>query len=132
MLTPGLYEQIISQALSRELAGVSDACKYVEKLDAAEAPQALAGYVAEAVRYVHDLQPYALRKQWMLGGAGVITAAVGALCGMNTIGAIMRDGDFRGLLGKALTEEISVRFPDLEVECQRGGQPLYYYFISLE
>ena len=50
MLKPGLYEQIISQSLSRELASVSDACKHVEKLDAAEAPQALAGYVAEAVR----------------------------------------------------------------------------------
>ena len=48
MLKPGLYEQIISQSLSRELASVSDACKHVEKLDAAEAPQALAGYVAEA------------------------------------------------------------------------------------
>ena len=46
MLKPGLYEQIISQSLSRELASVSDACKHVEKLDAAEAPQALAGYVA--------------------------------------------------------------------------------------
>ena len=33
---------------------------------------------------------------------------------------------------KALTEEISVRFPDLEVECQRGGQPLYYYIFSVE
>ena len=32
----------------------------------------------------------------------------------------------------ALTEEISVRFPDLEVECQRGGQPLYYYIFSVE
>ena len=50
MLKPGLYEQIISQSLSRELASVSDACKHVEKLDTAEAPQALAGYVAEAVR----------------------------------------------------------------------------------
>ena len=50
MLKSGLYEQIISQALSHELASVSDACKHVEKLDAAEAPQALAGYVAEAVR----------------------------------------------------------------------------------
>ena len=75
--------------------------------------------IAEAVRYVRDLQPYALRKQWMLGGAGVITAAVGALCGMNTIGAIMRDGDFRSLLGKALTEEI---MPGLKISREEGLQ----------
>ncbi len=43
MLKPGLYEQIISQSLSKELASISDTCKHVEKLDAAEAPQALAG-----------------------------------------------------------------------------------------
>lgn len=75
--------------------------------------------IAEAVRYVRDLQPYALRKQWMLGGAGVITAAVGTLCGMNTIGAIMRDGDFRSLLGKALTEEI---MPGLKISREEGLQ----------
>ena len=57
MLKPGLYEQIISQSLSRELASVSDACKHVEKLDAAEAPQALAGYVAEAVRAALEAMP---------------------------------------------------------------------------
>jgi hypothetical protein len=33
MLKPGLYEQIISQSLSRELASVSDTCKHVEKLE---------------------------------------------------------------------------------------------------
>ena len=57
MLKPGLYEQIISQALSRELASVSDACKHVEALNAAEAPQALAGYVAEAVRAALETMP---------------------------------------------------------------------------
>ena len=57
MLKPGLYEQIISQSLSRELASVSDACKHVEKLDAAEMPQALAGYVAEAVRAALEAMP---------------------------------------------------------------------------
>ena len=50
MIKPGLYEQIISRAISRELDAVSEDCKHVEKLDAAEAPQALAVYVAEAVR----------------------------------------------------------------------------------
>ena len=42
MLKPGLYEQIISQALSRDLASVSDACKHVEKLDAAEVKRSVA------------------------------------------------------------------------------------------
>ena len=63
MLKPGLYEQIISQSLSRELASVSDACKHVEKLDAAEAPQALAGYVAEAMRAALEAMPAGTEEQ---------------------------------------------------------------------
>ena len=50
MLKPGLYEQIVNQAISTELISVSEQCKSVEKLDREEAPQALAGYVAENVR----------------------------------------------------------------------------------
>ncbi len=49
-MKPGLYEQIISQHLSKELASVAEPLKAIEKLDQAEAPQALAGYVAEATR----------------------------------------------------------------------------------
>ena len=63
MLKPGLYAQIISQSLSRELASVSDAFKHVEKLDAAEAPQALAGYVAEAVRAALEAMPVSTEEQ---------------------------------------------------------------------
>ena len=64
MLKPGLYEQIISQSLAHELSLVSDACKHVEKLDAAEAPQALAEYVAEAVRETLNAMPPKERKPW--------------------------------------------------------------------
>lgn len=32
----------------------------------------------------------------------------------------------------ALTDEIADLYPDCDVECHRGGQPLYYYLISLE
>ena len=63
MIKPGLYEQIISQSLSRELASVSDACKHVEKLDAEEAPQALAGYVAEVVRDALETIPSGTKDQ---------------------------------------------------------------------
>ena len=57
MLKPGLYEQIINHTLSNELMSVPDVCKHVEKLDAAEAPQALAEYVAEAVRMALEAIP---------------------------------------------------------------------------
>ena len=50
MIKPGLYEQIISQHLSGELASVAEPLKAIENLDQAEAPQTLAGYVAEATR----------------------------------------------------------------------------------
>ena len=63
MLKPGLYEQIISRSLSRELEHVSENCKYVETLDAAEAPQALAGYVAEAVRAALEAVPGSAQEQ---------------------------------------------------------------------
>jgi len=49
-MKPGLYEQIISKAISEELSSVPDVCKAIEKLDVEEAPQALAEYVAEATR----------------------------------------------------------------------------------
>ena len=31
-----------------------------------------------------------------------------------------------------LAEEAQERYPDLEVELQQGGQPVYYYFVSVE
>lgn len=31
-----------------------------------------------------------------------------------------------------LAEELSAKYPDVEVDCHFGGQPLYYYMISLE
>lgn len=49
-MKPGLYEQIISKAISEKLSSVPDVCKAIEKLDVEEAPQALAEYVAEATR----------------------------------------------------------------------------------
>ena len=53
----GLYEQIVSQHLSEELASVAEPLKAVEELDKAEAPQALAGYVAEATRAALEAIP---------------------------------------------------------------------------
>ena len=32
----------------------------------------------------------------------------------------------------ALTELLTEKYPDLEVSCHNGGQPLYYYLISIE
>lgn len=59
-----------------------------------------------AVRYVPALAPYRQRRQWMLGGAGVLTAACGALCGLESCGETMRDADIRALLGHVLTQEM--------------------------
>ena len=33
---------------------------------------------------------------------------------------------------KTLTDEIADQFDDCDVEIHRGGQPLYYYLISVE
>ena len=57
MIKPGLYEQIISRSISGEISSIPDVCKAVEKLDVEEAPQALAEYVAKAVRYTLESVP---------------------------------------------------------------------------
>jgi len=35
-------------------------------------------------------------------------------------------------IGKALMESIAEKYPDCDVEIQSGGQPIYYYIISVE
>ncbi|MBQ7453148.1 MAG: DAK2 domain-containing protein [Clostridia bacterium] len=40
--------------------------------------------------------------------------------------------DVQDAEAEALAEKLTERFPDLEVDCHRGGQPLYYYLISIE
>ena len=57
MLRSGLYEQVISQALHRELAELPKERKHIEPLDAAEAPQVLSEYVAGAVRAALEAIP---------------------------------------------------------------------------
>lgn len=33
---------------------------------------------------------------------------------------------------KALAEKLSGRYPELDVEVHSGGQPIYYYILSVE
>ena len=33
---------------------------------------------------------------------------------------------------QSLLEELNGRYPDLEVELEYGGQPVYYYMVSVE
>ena len=47
MLHPGLYEQVINQDLTSELAKVPEACKAVAPIDKAEASKVLAQYLDE-------------------------------------------------------------------------------------
>ena len=32
----------------------------------------------------------------------------------------------------ALVDKLKEKYPDIEIDCHEGGQPLYYYLISLE
>ena len=50
MLPPGLYEQVINNALTRELAELPEACKAVAPIDRAEASRVLAQYLADVVQ----------------------------------------------------------------------------------
>lgn len=50
MLSPGLYEQIINQALNSELSEIPEACKSIVPIDRAEASKVLAQYLADVVQ----------------------------------------------------------------------------------
>ncbi len=50
MLKPGLYEQVINTEIKTELSSASDAEKYVEKIDGAEASSILSQYVSEVLK----------------------------------------------------------------------------------
>ena len=50
MLSPGLYEQIINQALNSELSEIPEACKSIAPIDRAEASKVLAQYLADVVQ----------------------------------------------------------------------------------
>ena len=50
MLQPGLYEQIINNALNSELSEIPAARKSVAPLDKAEASKVLAQYLADVVQ----------------------------------------------------------------------------------
>lgn len=50
MLHPGLYEQVINNALTGELAEIPEARKSVAPIDKAEASKVLAQYLADVVQ----------------------------------------------------------------------------------
>ena len=50
MLHPGLYEQVINNALTSELAEIPEACKSVAPIDQAEASKVLTQYLADVVQ----------------------------------------------------------------------------------
>ena len=49
MLKQGLYEQVVNKEIKEELNGLSDAEKYIEKIDSAEASSILTQYLSEVV-----------------------------------------------------------------------------------
>ena len=40
--------------------------------------------------------------------------------------------DIREEEANALAEKLTEKYPDCEVSCAYGGQPVYYYLVSLE
>ena len=61
---------------------------------------------------------------------------------LDLVGHVVEDGDSLITVyygqdtteedAQALGAEVAEQFPDLDVEVQYGGQPLYYYLISAE
>lgn len=61
MLHPGLYEQVINNALTGELAEIPEARKSVAPIDKAEASKVLAQYLADVVQKGLDTSASASR-----------------------------------------------------------------------
>ncbi len=61
---------------------------------------------------------------------------------ISTIGKLVKDdastitlfagGDVQEAESEELVQRLTEKYPDLEVACHKGGQPLYYYLISIE
>ena len=46
--------------------------------------------------------------------------------------SIYYGSDVRENEADTIVEEIAAIYPELDVELQRGGQPIYYYIVSVE
>ena len=57
--------------------------------------------------------------------------ALGA-CGKRTEAVISDGEDITEEDANALGEELQEKYPDCEVEVYEGGQPIYYYVVSVE
>ena len=69
MLHPGLYEQVINNALNRELSEVPEACKSTAPIDTAEGSYAVGeGNKAAAVRLLQELEIHSLIPRFGLDG----------------------------------------------------------------
>lgn len=49
--TDGIYEEIVSDALNKELAQIDENAKYIEKIDPQEAPSILAEYMSKIIKH---------------------------------------------------------------------------------
>ena len=98
MLHPGLYEQVINNALDRELADVPEARKAVAPIDRAEASKVLAQYLADVVQKGLDN---------VLDNGGDIS---GQIALANQIVALIqtttKEADFAGLGVQAQAEQL--------------------------
>ena len=69
-------------------------------------------------------------------GTGIETVALDSLKAMadeeSELVTIYYGSDVREEDAQALLDKAKEAFPDLEIELQNGGQPIYYYMISVE
>ena len=89
MLYPGLYEQVINNALNRELAEIPEARKSTAPIDTAEAAKVLAQYLTDVVQKgLENVQD---------NGGGIEAQIQLANQIINTIQATTEEADFAAL-----------------------------------
>ena len=72
---------------------------------------------------IQQRQPF--KRKW--SGLWDLSAAGSAICGESSYGADVDEND-----ANQAAEQITARFPDADISVVNGGQPVYYYMISVE
>jgi fructuronate reductase len=83
-------------------------------------PAGRPGWETAGARFVDDIEPWELRKLWMLNGAHTLLASAGRLAGHATVADAIRDPGCRSAVER-LWDEDARHLPDLDLAAYRAA-----------
>ncbi|TCP21277.1 tagaturonate reductase [Scopulibacillus darangshiensis] len=82
------------------------------------------------VHWVEDLTPYQIRKVRILNGSHTIIAPLGILYGLDHVGQVMADSEFKGFLQKTIEEDILPTLPYNRHDMMQYAESVLERFIN--